>query len=404
MKAQLAYPLNTREPTEREAMRQLAVREIGAALSSPLASCLLVYILSGQADAHRVELWLACQLSFALSSLLLATLLLRRLDPASTRQKLVNVLLATLTLEGLTWGLAPVVLTTSDPVLTVVTLTFVCVACSLSLHTLCLHRTAMVIFILSLMLPSALTHVFGETRLDLIMGFGALVVMGLCLFYGLMSGRMAREGINALVQSAMLADQLKSNNADLRTALRAIRQMATRDPLTQAYNRRALLEFLEREMVAQDRGGQSIGVLLIDVDHFKQVNDSFGHLTGDDVLKALCHRLDTLMRGNDFLARYGGEEFVCLVHVADEQQLLAAGERIRAAVADKPILSKPEPLHIQVSIGAAMRRRGEEGNALFSRADKALYKAKNAGRNQVMLDAMASSPLLADVNIAGDMA
>ena len=105
------------------------------------------------------------------------------------------------------------------------------------------------------------------------------------------------------------------------------------------------------------------------------------------------------MRGNDFLARYGGEEFVCLVHVTDEQQLLAAGERIRIAVAEKPILSKPEPLTIQVSVGAAMRRRGEEGNALFARADKALTKAKNAGRNQVLLDSIASSPLVADVNI-----
>mgnify|MGYP001019780991 FL=1 len=400
MKAQLAYPLNTREPTEREAMRQLAVREMCAAVASPLASALLAYTLSGQVDAQRLEWWLIAQVVFAMSSLLLAFLLRRKLDSSSARNKVVRYLMVSLTLEALTWGAAPVFLIAADPVYNVLTLAYICVASSLALHTLCLHGPSMVLFLMCLMLPSTISHLTASDTLNLFMGLGALMVLGLSLFFGLISGRLAREGINASVQSAMLADQLKSNNADLRTALRAIRQMATRDPLTQAYNRRALLEFLEREMVAQDRGGQSLGVLLIDVDHFKQVNDTFGHLTGDDVLKALCHRLDNLMRGNDFLARYGGEEFVCLIHVADEQQLLAAGERIRAAVAEKPILSKPDPLHVQVSIGAAMRRRGEEGNALFARSDKALYKAKNAGRNLVMLDAMASSPMTADVNIA----
>lgn len=400
MKAQLAYPLNTREPTEREAMRQLAVREMCAAVASPLASALLAYTLSGQVDAQRLEWWLIAQVVFAMSSLLLAFLLRRKLDSSSARSKVVRYLMVSLTLEALTWGAAPVFLIAADPVYNVLTLAYICVASSLALHTLCLHGPSMVLFLMCLMLPSTISHLTASDTLNLFMGLGALMVLGLSLFFGLISGRLAREGINASVQSAMLADQLKSNNADLRTALRAIRQMATRDPLTQAYNRRALLEFLEREMVAQDRGGQSLGVLLIDVDHFKQVNDTFGHLTGDDVLKALCHRLDNLMRGNDFLARYGGEEFVCLIHVADEQQLLAAGERIRAAVAEKPILSKPDPLHVQVSIGAAMRRRGEEGNALFARSDKALYKAKNAGRNLVMLDAMASSPMTADVNIA----
>ena len=400
MKAQLAYPLNTREPTEREATRQLAVREIGAAVSSPLASCLLAFALYGQVDSQRVEWWLGGQLFFAVCSLLLSFLLLRRLDSASARNRVLRMLFVTLTLEGLTWGLAPLLLATPDPIYNMLTLAFVCVGCSLALHSLCLYRSAMVMFILCLMLPSAILHLMDGTGLDLIIGLGMTVLLGLSLFYGLVSGRLAREGINASVQSAMLADQLKSNNADLRNALRAIRQMATRDPLTQAYNRRALLEFLEREMVAQDRGGLPLGVLMVDVDHFKQVNDTYGHLTGDDVLKALCTRLDNLMRGNDFLARYGGEEFVCLVHVTDEQQLQAAGERIRAAVADKPILSKPEPLTVQVSIGAAMRRQGEEGNALFARADRALFKAKNIGRNQVVMDAMASAPMTADVNIA----
>ena len=149
------------------------------------------------------------------------------------------------------------------------------------------------------------------------------------------------------------------------------------------------------------RNNTPLSLILLDVDFFKFFNDSYGHQAGDDALRAVASTLKTcLRRPADLVARYGGEEFVCLIHVADEQQLLAAGERIRAAVAEKPILSKPDPLHVQVSIGAAMRRRGEEGNALFARSDKALYKAKNAGRNLVMLDAMASSPMTADVNIA----
>lgn len=391
MKVQLAYPLNTREPTEREAMRHLAIREIGAAFSSPLASGLLAYALRDTAPAETIEPWLICQLLGAFGSLALSLLMLKNLDLPARRVQILHGLMLTLTLEGLTWGLAPVVLYGPDMLYNLLTLAFVCIACSFSLHTLCLYRPAMLTFMLCLMLPTAIARSFSGEQLEMVMGLGALVVLGLSLFYGLISGRLARNGINASIQSVLLAEQLKSNNADLRTALRAIRQMATRDPLTQCFNRRAMLEYLEREMVSQDRGGQPLGVLLIDVDHFKTVNDTHGHLVGDDVLKALTHRLNGQMRGNDLLARYGGEEFVCLIHAVDEQQLVAAGERIREAIAKAPIINKPDPLNIQVSIGAALRRKGEEGNALFARSDKALYKAKNAGRNRVVLDALASS-------------
>jgi diguanylate cyclase (GGDEF)-like protein len=370
---------------------------MGAAVTSPLAACLLAYLLFGQVPSQTLLLWLGCQVFWALCSFGLSLMLVQRVESKLARRRLMGCLLLTLLLEGLTWGAAPLLLPTGQMAHTVLVVVFLCIMCSLALHVLCLNRPCMWAFMLGLMLPVAVNKLWvGGDGLDVSLVLGVGLVLGLSLFHGTASGRLWQKGINAAVQSALLSEQLKGNSADLRTALRAIRQMGTRDPLTQSYNRRAMLEYLEREMVSQDRGGSPLGLLLVDIDHFRDINDSHGHLTGDEVLKGLTQRLGKLMRGNDFLARYGGEEFVCLVHVSDAAQLAQAAERIRASVAAAPILSRPEVVAITVSVGATLRRSAEQGAALFARADRALRRAKAGGYNKVMVDVLpeeVSAPL-----------
>lgn len=405
---QLAYPLNSQEPMARETASHWATRSVAGALICWAAVGLLTYGLRGEVATPRLEAWGIGMALVALFNLVLALWLLRSTEAPILRRRLSLWLCASLVLEGIGWGLAPVGLHSGVPVYDLMSLAFACVACLLAMHLLGLYPVAMVLFMLACLVPAIVMCLSMPDHLDHLLGVGSLMVLVLALTFGLVAANGARAGMLAVVEAGMLAEQLKNNNADLRTALRAIRQMATRDTLTQTYNRRAMLEYLEREMIAQDRGGRSLGMLLIDVDRFRELNDTHGHLVGDDVLKALVTRVLGQMRGNDFLARYGGEEFVCLMHAQDSAQLLQAAERIRGNIASAPVVNRGDPISVTVSIGATLRRNGEESGTFFARAEKAMKKAKLAGRNQVRHDLPLTTVTLTtpdvDLGVAGDAA
>jgi len=158
-----------------------------------------------------------------------------------------------------------------------------------------------------------------------------------------------------------------------------------RDVLTQLYNRRFLPTILRRELEVARRQQNSFAVLMIDVDHFKRVNDEHGHETGDRVLQHMATLLLAHGRASDFFFRYGGEEFLAVVNEVDEAQAMAVAEKIRTRVeqADIP-LSDDRSLRITVSIGLAMHDGHPDYRHLVNRADEAVYMAKRAGRNQVV--------------------
>jgi diguanylate cyclase (GGDEF)-like protein len=158
---------------------------------------------------------------------------------------------------------------------------------------------------------------------------------------------------------------------------------ATLDPLTLTYNRRTLAELAARALAQARRQGSGFGVLLLDVDHFKRINDTLGHGAGDEALQQLVGILRTGMRAEDTLGRMGGEEFIVLLPHVDAQQAQAAAERLRAAVEGaRPVLAGT-PWSMTVSIGVAARTDGEDFDTLLRRADTAMYAAKHAGRNRV---------------------
>jgi two-component system cell cycle response regulator len=171
-------------------------------------------------------------------------------------------------------------------------------------------------------------------------------------------------------------DQLR---ADLGQAL----EMALTDPLTGLYNQRYLMRHLRGLMSAGQTKG--LGVLMLDVDHFKSVNDRFGHAAGDKALKAIAEALRGRTRVFDSIARYGGEEFVVVMPGASELDAVTAGERLRSAIESMPFHPSAGVTHkLTVSIGVAYTDRREiTAEALLQSADKAMYRAKNAGRNRV---------------------
>ena len=161
-----------------------------------------------------------------------------------------------------------------------------------------------------------------------------------------------------------------------------LRAQALRDPLTKAFNRRQLHMVIEDQIGWSQRSGESFSLLLIDVDHFKAINDQHGHEVGDMVLKQLVEVLSGGIRRTDTLARWGGEEFTILLPGASRDDAFGVGESLRTRVSRTPFESSRE---VTVSIGLAEYKHGDTADALVRRADQALYEAKNNGRNRVIV-------------------
>jgi diguanylate cyclase (GGDEF)-like protein len=165
-----------------------------------------------------------------------------------------------------------------------------------------------------------------------------------------------------------------------------LERIATTDSHTKAYNRRWLVPRLSEEMARSSRTGSPLSLLLMDLDHFKRVNDEHGHAEGDVVLRSFADRVRAVTRRQDALVRWGGEEFILVMPDTDRDRALDAGERIRSHVADRPFtLSDGTHITQTVSIGVATWDGHESPNELENRADRAMYAAKHQGRDRVAL-------------------
>ncbi|MBC9252924.1 diguanylate cyclase [Pseudomonas alcaligenes] len=190
------------------------------------------------------------------------------------------------------------------------------------------------------------------------------------------------ERLQSLVQK--VAD-MESEAQQFRDHIEEQRQKALTDPLTGLPNRAAWGERLELEMARWQRYGGELLLAVLDIDHFKRINDEYGHLAGDKVLKLIGNELAKRLRKTDFLARFGGEEFVLLIPstpLEGGQQLL---ETLRHAIEACPFHFRGEPVTITLSSGLTAFAKGENGEQAFERADQALYRAKRSGRNRVEL-------------------
>ncbi len=164
---------------------------------------------------------------------------------------------------------------------------------------------------------------------------------------------------------------------------------AMRDPLTGLYNRRQLDESLHREILRARRTGTPVGVMAIDIDHFKQVNDTHGHQTGDCVLRRITEELTSCVREEDIAFRTGGEEFVIVLPGVGKAALRSRAEAVRHMVEQAQISAGEGTLKLTISIGlSSFPSYGDTGQAILRAADAALYKAKAAGRNRVMMCAL----------------
>lgn len=181
-------------------------------------------------------------------------------------------------------------------------------------------------------------------------------------------------------------EELASINETLREKNVELHEISITDSLTGLYNRKHLMETLDKEVSRSQRHSRSFSLLVIDIDHFKKYNDTYGHLAGDEVLSKLASVFKESIRSSDYAARYGGEEFIIMLPEIGPGQGVEAAERIRHKVAEEIFSGDGESIKVTISVGVACYpKNGEDAESVIRNADAALYEAKELGRNRVIL-------------------
>jgi diguanylate cyclase (GGDEF)-like protein len=202
---------------------------------------------------------------------------------------------------------------------------------------------------------------------------GAIVLTG-------RRGAFASTGQRILT---ILANQA-AGTLRVRQLVQEARDTAMRDGLTALYNRRAFEKHLEEAISRENRSGGKFALVLLDIDHFKRLNDTFGHPAGDATLRHVSKVMSAHLRASDQAARFGGEEFALILPATDEAGAVLLAGRVRAAIEGSPLVFEGARLTVTVSLGVAVWPRDGEGKGdIVAAADRALYAAKQGGRNRV---------------------
>jgi diguanylate cyclase (GGDEF)-like protein len=244
-----------------------------------------------------------------------------------------------------------------------------------------------------LVVPVAWVAVFLSARMVAFSVAMNTLALGLLAFTHDTAGRWLTFAVRGLTL-AVIAFALHLLVVALRRAQHQAERRADLDAATGLVSRARMLDILDT--VPLD-GARTAGVIVLDIDHFKQVNDRYGHLAGDQALRDVAHVLQVVVREGDVLARWGGEEFLLLLPGVAEHELTSAAEKLRAAVEEHPFLLEGARVALTISAGAAAARPGVSMRAVVAAADDALYQAKRAGRNRIVV----ARPRLNHVRIAG---
>lgn len=252
-----------------------------------------------------------------------------------------------------------------------------------------LHKTVMIVFIMSVLLLLLAWYgaeVFFARRFRVLLGMTARVRAG---DFSARSGfGEGREELNQLgVALDEMASELQNRDKQLQDALERLRSQAITDELTGLYNRRHLWNALEAELARARRKRLPMAVMLFDIDHFKLLNDQWGHEAGDMVLQGIAQVVRRVVRGTDIVARHGGEEFVVVMPEASEEVALLRARELRVRIAEMSVNYQGQSLGaVTISIGVAVSAdASQSGELLVREADAAMYEAKTSGRDQVVV-------------------
>jgi diguanylate cyclase (GGDEF)-like protein len=341
-------------------------------LTAPLGWMLVVWLCWQLQATHLLPRWLALAAGGWVVSILLLVYMRRRGADVTRHSGLAATAAV---VDGLWWGAAALCLMGDDVLLNVGVGALLCGVAAVNAPVyitrfrLYFHQG---IAMWLLVLATALQDPMPPMAHGAALGLGAL--LGLSGFYLHATCKRVLWGIRLRLANAALAEQL-------RVALETMERQAGTDALTGLANRRALDAALGAQSALARREGRPCAVLMLDLDHFKAINDTHGHAVGDAVLRACGERLRAQLRESDLCARYGGEEFVVLLAGAQHETAEEVAERLRASVSAAPLAAG---VTTTVSIGTACHRPDDDAASLMARADAALYQAKRSGRDRVV--------------------
>ena len=219
-----------------------------------------------------------------------------------------------------------------------------------------------------------------------------LAILGLCFVAIRLRMRyLVARNLELETRVNQRTQQLQEAIKAAESAQEALRELATKDGLTKLWNRRSILELLTSEIDRGQREDFTVCLLMTDIDHFKQVNDTYGHLAGDCVLEDVAHRIVELARPYDWVGRYGGEELLIVLHKCTLADGLRRAEELRCAIAGHPVIVGEDAIQVTCSFGVAVSGESTNAEMLIATADVMLYQAKRAGRNCVQGQAIQAS-------------
>ncbi len=182
-----------------------------------------------------------------------------------------------------------------------------------------------------------------------------------------------------------LRQHLSISRSNLQKSILTIRELSIRDELTGVYNRRHFMDLLEYEKNRASRGGALFAIVMLDIDNFKDVNDKYGHISGDEVLRKVTKAIGNALRSTDFCGRYGGDEFLLVLTQTDINAAMICAERVRSSIERSVFPDLGTDVRITVSLGLTEYHVREDIGKMIARADEALYLAKKSGRNRLEL-------------------
>lgn len=360
-----------------------------ATMLSPIGTGFVFWLVHEIMATKLVLVWVIINTLPDTITFILTSRLIKRPLPNQQITYWHNLQIALRSLQGLCWGSAVIFFHVAEPLSLVNDMTILVVLVAVSaagiVNTAPSFRTSFGFTFCVLIIPICYYFWLGDP-IYIKLATGSTILLLVTLQFGWDAYQQFVDGAKQLVLNRRISLQLEMRNNELDELNRQLSVTATHDSLTDLYNRHFIVDQLEQQLDLFRRHGNPCSIVLIDIDRFKQVNDQFGHASGDEVLVAFSRRTESQIRLGDTFGRYGGEEFLLVLPMTELPSALSLAERIRGHLASTPLLEHPRPLTITASFGVAQIKANESIDTWLIRADKALYRAKEDGRNCVMAD------------------
>jgi diguanylate cyclase (GGDEF)-like protein len=368
--------------------RTLLERACLASKMAPLGTLYIAWLVWGAAPWFWIIGWMLLNSLSDGITYVLSTRWLKQPLPHTRIRAALSWQIVLRVLQGLSWGAAIVLFHSEGATAAIgdMIILLVLIAISaVSVTNMAPSFITMLTFCASILIAPFLFFLsLGESfYINMAIGLGVLFLVEMQI--GWDAYRQFAEGMRQLVQNRRNRRELELRNRQLDTLNQTLQVMAVHDQLTGLYNRHFIVEQLERQYEMFGRYGSACTIVLIDIDHFKNVNDSFGHAVGDAVLVSFARCVEPLLRQGDFFGRYGGEEFMLVLPMTDSAAAAQLAQRIRIKLKESDLLAGQQHAWcVSASFGVAEIRSGESLDSWLVRVDQALYRAKGNGRDCVV--------------------